>query len=203
MGQAADELALHARPDDRHLGQRHDGRHHHRQSRHDRREVSRSALRGRHRERRRPRCRQARIEVAARCRHRRLRAPRLQAGRNAGRRVPPAGLHAQAARRLDDALAALRSRRQRAKARKGPRGPAPMRCIVDLEDSVAPPRKAEARGDRRGFRPRGARRGDAAAPSRAHQRARRPASPMPISTASWRRGPDGIVLPKTIGGADV
>ena len=35
MGPAADELAVHAWADDRHLGQRPHGRHHHRQSRHD------------------------------------------------------------------------------------------------------------------------------------------------------------------------
>ena len=48
MGPAADELAVHAGPDDRHPGVRHDGRHHHRQSRHDRREISQSAVRERH-----------------------------------------------------------------------------------------------------------------------------------------------------------
>ena len=41
MGPAADEFPVHARADDRHFRQRHHGRHDHRQSRHDRRRVSR------------------------------------------------------------------------------------------------------------------------------------------------------------------
>ena len=84
MGKAADELALHTRADDRHLGQRHHRRHHHRQSRHDRRDVSPSALRGRHHARRHRNRGEARIEIAPRCGHRRLPSPRLQAGRHAG-----------------------------------------------------------------------------------------------------------------------
>ena len=42
MGPAADELAVHARADDRHFGQRPHGRHHDRQSRHGRGEISRT-----------------------------------------------------------------------------------------------------------------------------------------------------------------
>jgi acyl dehydratase len=48
VGPALDELALHPRADDRHLGERHHRRHHHRQSRHDGRAVPGPAVRGRH-----------------------------------------------------------------------------------------------------------------------------------------------------------
>ena len=92
MGQAAGQLAVHARPDDRHFGQRHDARHHHRQSRHDGNarsrtrsstatpSVSTTEVVG-----------DARIEVAARSRHRRIRAPRLQPERRPRRQMQPAG----------------------------------------------------------------------------------------------------------------
>ena len=66
MGPAADELAVHARPDDRHPGLRHDGRHHHRQSRHDRREIPAPAVRGRHRALHHRGPRQARIRTRGR-----------------------------------------------------------------------------------------------------------------------------------------
>ena len=111
MGPAADELAVHARPDDRHPGHRHDGRHHHRQSRHDRGEIPASAVRGRHRALHHRGHRQARIELAAGRRHRRIPPPRLQSGRQAGRRMPPPGLHADAAG--VDALSPVRPGRQR------------------------------------------------------------------------------------------
>ena len=65
MGPAADELAVHARPDDRHVGQRPHRRHHDRQSRHVRGEISASAVRRRHRARHDRNHRQARIEIAA------------------------------------------------------------------------------------------------------------------------------------------
>ena len=41
---AAGQLAVHARPDDRHFRQRYDDRHHHRQSRHDRCEISQARV---------------------------------------------------------------------------------------------------------------------------------------------------------------
>ena len=56
-----------------------------------------AAVRGRHRQRDDRDRREARIEIAPRCGHRRLHPPRLQAGRHAGGRMPPPGLHAQAA----------------------------------------------------------------------------------------------------------
>ena len=104
VGPAADELAVHARPDDRHVG------------------VSDmtvgttianlgmtdvkfppSAVRGRHRALHHRGDRQARIEVAAGRRHRRIPPPRLQPGQQARRRMPPAGLHAHAAEVTADA----------------------------------------------------------------------------------------------------
>ena len=149
MGPAADELAVHARPDDRHLGHRHHRRHHHRQSRHDRGEIPPSAVRGRHRP--------CTTEVIGKRESKsrpgagivELLSPRLQPGRQAGRRMPPPGLHPHAARpdmrsllfvpadspaKLDKAL-----------------GCGADAIIVDLEDSIAPERKAAARDSAAAF----------------------------------------------------
>ena len=60
-------------------------------------EISASGVRGRHAARHDRGHRQARIEIAARRRHRRVSSPRLQPGQQAGRRVPPPGLYADAA----------------------------------------------------------------------------------------------------------
>ena len=176
VGPAADEFAVHARPDDRHPGVRHDGRHHHRQSRHDRRELSQSAVRGRHRPLHDRGRGQARVEVAPRRRHRRIPSPGVQAGRQAGRRVPPPRLHASCGRNerprcgpfssCPPTAAPNSTRRWRA---------APTRVIVDLEDSIAPERKAAARASRAGVPQRRAAKPNASAPPGAHQRRSTPA----------------------------
>ncbi len=146
------------------------------------------------------------FEIAARCGHRRLHPPRLQAGRHAGGAMPAAGLHAQAPRPREesrDALAALRSRRQPAQARKG----------------------ARIRRRRAAHRPRGfgrarparqsARQVDARLSSRDDEgHADRPRLYVRVNglttglieadlDAVMPAGPDGVVLPKTVGGADV
>ena len=128
-------------------GQRHDGRHHHRQSRHDRREIPASAVRGRHRPLHHRGPGQARVEVAARRRHRRIPPPRLQPGRQAGRRMPPPGLHAHAAG-VSDAMRSLLfvpadSARKLDKALASGADA----LILDLEDSIAP--DAQGGGARR------------------------------------------------------
>ena len=138
MGQAAHELPVHPRPDDRHLGQRHDGRHHHRQSRHDGREVSRPAVRGRHGQRDDGDRRQARI--ASRAPMRASSTSSTAPTSRTARSWPNAAARpscASAQRRRRDALAALRAGRQPAEAREGPDAPAPMSLLIDLEDSVA------------------------------------------------------------------
>ena len=62
--------------------------------------------------------------------------------------------------------------------------------IVDLEDSIAPDRKAAARASAAALpQERGSRTAQAPSPPGARQRPRRPASPMPTSTRSCRRGP--------------
>ena len=118
MGPAADELAVHARPDDRHLGQRPDARHHHRQSRHDRRQISRR------------RCSRATRSMSR---------PKLSASARAARAPMPASSSSTtaptsrtarwsrnaaarpscASGRSDVALAAFRSGRQRKEDREG------------------------------------------------------------------------------------
>ena len=64
VGPAVDEFAVHARADDRHPGFRHDGGHDHRKSRHERREISQSAVRGRYRALRDAGRVEARVEIA-------------------------------------------------------------------------------------------------------------------------------------------
>ena len=120
MGPAADEFAVHARPDDRHPGLRHDGRHHHRQSRHDRREIPAPAVRGRHRACHHRGPRQARIEVAAGRRHRRIpsTAPTIRTtswSPNATARSSCGcgRADADAKARADHALSSFRPRRRR------------------------------------------------------------------------------------------
>ena len=67
----------------------------------------------------------ARLEIARRRRAGRIPPPRLQAGRDAGRRMPPHRLHGPPAgahkrrRSRADALAAVRPRRRRKEARQG------------------------------------------------------------------------------------
>ena len=108
-----------------------------------------SAVRGRHRALHDRGPRQARVEVAPRRRHRRVPPPRLQPGRQAGRRMPPPGLHAACGRNNADALPSFRSRRQRARSSTRRMTSGADAVIVDLEDSIAPKRKAAARATAR------------------------------------------------------
>src|SRR5262249_51841457 len=88
---------------------------------------------------------QARVEVAPQGRHRRSAASRLQSGQQARRRMPAPGLHAHAA----GLILAMRSLLfvpgdSPRKLAKGLESGADA-LILDLEDSVAGNRKAEAR----------------------------------------------------------
>ena len=117
------------------------GRHHHRQSRHDGREVPGAAVRGRHGQLHDGDRRQARIAVAARCRHRRVPSPGLQAGRHARGRVPAPGLHAPAPRPRRRHVTPMRSLLfvpgdSPRKLEKGLSSGADA-LLIDLEDSVA------------------------------------------------------------------
>src|SRR5262249_17637548 len=96
MGAGADELAVHARADDRDFRFRPDGRHHHRQSRDGGGEIPTPAVRGRHRPLHDRGPWQARIQFASGCRHRAVPPSRLQPGWQAGRRVSPPSVHAHA-----------------------------------------------------------------------------------------------------------
>src|SRR5436190_3136191 len=151
MGQAADELAVHAGADDRHLGQRSDGRHHDRQSGDDGSQVSASVVRRRYRPLHDRGAGKARIELASGRRDRRILSPRLQSGRQAHRRMPSAGFHAHAAAMKGTAAtkAAIRSAlfvpgdsTQKLAKSLGSGADA---LILDLEDSVAAERKEAAR----------------------------------------------------------
>src|SRR5205807_8040256 len=94
---------------------------------------------------------QARLEITAGRRHRRPASPRVQPGRQARRRMPPPGIHAHAA----GVIRPMRSLLfvpgdSPKKLEKGAASDADA-LIVDLEDSVAPDRKAAARTTTRGF----------------------------------------------------
>ena len=89
---------------------------------------------------------QARVEIAAQCRHRRIPSQGVQAGRQAGRRMPPPGVHAHAP---GEVMTMMRSllfvpADSPRKLEKGMTSGADA-LIVDLEDSIAPERKVAAR----------------------------------------------------------
>ena len=115
--------------------------------------LSQSPVRGRHHSIHDRDRGQARIEVPTRCRNSRIPPPGLQAGRHAGRRMPPAGLHEEAPRglrrrspplRASHAFAPFRSADSPRKLEKGLGSGADV-LLLDLEDSVAPQAKAAAR----------------------------------------------------------
>src|SRR5205085_2629569 len=114
----------------------------HRQSRHDRREVLSSAVRGRHRARHHGGDRQAPVEVAARRRDRGVSPPRLQSERQARGRVPAPSLHAHAAGLMRSYLFVPGDSPRKLEKGFGSDADA---LILDLEDSVAFDRKEEAR----------------------------------------------------------
>jgi len=204
MGPAPDELAIHARADDRHPGLRHDGRHHHRQSGHDRREISASAVRGGHRALHHRSDRQARIEIAARRRHRRIFIIAPITRITSWSPMPPAGFYPHAAevnRALPLCARAVCSGRRAKKLDKAMTSGADV-IIVDLEDSIAPDGKARARDSAAAFSKNcNDERGAAV-----HDGARQ----WPADWADRRRSrcdrsgkPDAIMLPKAEGGASV
>ena len=75
--------------------------------------------------------------------------------------------------------------------------------IVDLEDSIAPERKAAARKSAAAFLKDAVDAGQAPSPAGARQRARRPASTDADLDAVVPARPDAIMLPKAEGGAAV
>ena len=85
---------------------------------------------------------QARVEIAARRRHRRIPSQGLQAGRHAGGRMPPQRLHRHAAEMMRSLLfvpADGGSKLDKAMASGADA------VIIDLEDSITPERKPQAR----------------------------------------------------------
>ena len=195
MGQPADELPLHPRAHDRHLRQRHDGRHDHRQSRHDGREVPRSAFRGRHAERDRQRSPASgnRSRGPTRASSTSSTAPTsrtARSSRNAGGRPSCASARppdmrsllfvpGDSARKLEKALASGRRR-----AHRRPRGFG--RCR----------RRRTRRGGSRRI-PQGREGGPGPSASfTCASTALRPASPTPISTASWRQARTASCCPR-------
>ena len=145
--------------------------------------------------------RQARIEVAPRRRHRRTASLRLQAGRHAGRRMPPPGLHPHAAK-LNVRCALLlfvpadspaSSTRPDQRRRRDDRRPGRFDRARRQGRSRAQPRSPSWRGGHAAER---------AAPACAHQRARHRLADDDLD-AVVRAAPDGILLPKAEGGASV
>src|SRR5690348_5472061 len=199
MGPADYELALHPWPDDRHFGERADTRHHHRQSRHDGRQVPCSALPGRYGQCDHRGHRQAREQVEAHGRHRRFPSSRLQAGWHAGRRMPPPGLHAQTSCRGLNLRSLLFVPADSEKKIPKALGSAADVVILDLEDSVALADKPKARGLLREIlaAPRG----------RAKLFVRVNALDSGLVTedvaAVAAAKPDGLLLPKSQSGGDV
>src|SRR3984893_6174746 len=148
MGAALDEFPVYARPHDRHFGQRPHRRHHGRQPRHDRGEVPASPVRGRHGALQHDGAVQARVPLAPRHGHRRIRPPRLQSGRQAGGAVPAAGLDADATALMRSLLFVPADGGKKLHKALGCGADA---VIVDLEDSIAPDRKAAARATAAAF----------------------------------------------------
>src|SRR5436309_12248491 len=202
MGQAADELAVHARADDRHLRQRPHGRDHDRQPGNDRGQVSASAVRGRHRALYHRGAGQTGIEFASGSRHRRVLSSRLQSGRQARRRMSPSGVHAHAAAMIAALRSALFVPGDSPQKLAKSLGSGADALILDLEDSVAAERKEAARTTTLGFLE------DA--------RKRRPRPLLMVRVNALETGltdadldaivagrPDAIMLPKAEGGAAV
>ena len=135
-------------PDDRDFGLRHHRRHDHRQSRHDGSEVSASAVRERHRPLHDAKCSASasRSRVPAPASSSFTTAPTIRTTSSSpsasGRRSCGCGRRNNTE---PHALVPVRSRRQRqANSTRACRA-APMRCIIDLEDSVAADAQAAAR----------------------------------------------------------
>src|SRR4029450_933832 len=137
---------VHARPDDRHHGERHHARHHSRQPRHDRRALPQAGLPRRHAAREDHRSQPAREQVAAGCRHRRVQSRCHQPARRDRGAMHAPGADAQEAKGLVRQMRSFLfvpgdSERKLAKGpSSGPEG-----LILDLEDSVATDRKKIAR----------------------------------------------------------
>ena len=139
------------------------------------------------------------VEIEAGPRHRRVRAPRLQPERRAGREMHPAGDDPQEGRLMRSLLFVPAIPNGSSK-RDFPSGADVV--IVDLEDSVA--------ADEQGRRAEHRRRRSSATGARQSARASmsasticRPGSPTTISRPWSPCAPDGIMLPKSNGGADV
>ena len=163
------------------------------------------ALRGRHHQCAPPRWSQAGVEITSGCGHRRFHSPRLQAGRHARRRMPAPGVHAQASGRrqgvrLMRSLLFVPGDSAR-KLEKGLASGADV-LLIDLEDSVALTAKEEAR------------RITAAFLNQARDLPERPGLFVRVNGLTtglidadldgiMASAPDGIVLPKTVGGRDV
>ena len=155
-------------------GQRHDGRHHHRQSRHDRREIPAPAVRGRHHplHHRGAGKRESKSRPGAGIVDLHIRAYNQDDKLVAECKRQAFMLHAaEADVETPDALAPLRSRRQREEARQGPRH---RRRRADPRPRGFGRGRAQGGGARDGARlSEGARAArEAAAPRRAGQRAR-------------------------------
>src|SRR5271165_1327490 len=199
VGPTPDELAVHARADDRHHGHPPFGRHHHRQSRHDRGQIPAPAVRGRYRPLHERGHQQTRVDLASRRRNRGIPPSRLQSEQQARRRMPPPGLHAHATGVMRSLLfvpADGGSKLDKAMASGADA------VIVDLEDSIAPDGKVAARKSAVDFL------------KQASQAASRPCLLVRVNAiatglidadldAVVSARPDAIMLPKAEGGASI
>ena len=142
---------------------------------------------------------QARVEITAGRRHRRIPSQGIQAGRHFGRRMPPSGLHADAAEIMRSFLfvpADGGSKLDKAMASGADA------VIVDLEDSITPERKPQARAAALEFL-----KSAGAAKQRPHLLVRINGLDTGMTDADLDAivagKPDAVVFPKAEGGASV